>query len=454
MNCKICFVAYDHSKHKPLSLSCPHTFCQECLNHLASNTCPNCNETIKAKYPNLALLELIPESKYDQLKSKLEKALVSSSELCNKFLIERDQIYTQNFRQLHHIKEEINVKANELIASIKQQQFKLLNELVEYELKLNETYDQLRDKLLVDEFLKQTKKDLNSNNLNENEMAKMIEQIDFFVKSVLSMHGELEYNLNENYQFVLNKQINVDNFMFAELRSNEKLSKELVRKGLEHYAAKNYSEAISTADKALQVKSKCATAMNLKGLALKDLKKYKQAAECFNQAIDIESTNHIYYLNKGCALSGMKEWSKALECFNKSIELKLDFDLAFNSKGVVLNELKQYKQAVECFNKAIEFDSKKSTYYFNLAETLKNQREFKSSLEVVNKAIELNSSHALSYNLKGLVLIELKDYKNAVLMFGKACEIDSHNAKFLANKASAIKICESVEPIVKKRKFT
>ncbi len=67
MKCKICFEPFDHSIHKPYSLSlCPHTYCLKCLQSNECQVCPECREPIKGKNINIALLEVIPESSYDK----------------------------------------------------------------------------------------------------------------------------------------------------------------------------------------------------------------------------------------------------------------------------------------------------------------------------------------------------------------------------------------------------
>jgi hypothetical protein len=83
MNCEICLNQYDHSIHKPYSLSCPHTVCISCVNQLNENKCPLCKTEIKAKNPNIALLNFIPESAYDKLKASSQKILIELNEIKN-----------------------------------------------------------------------------------------------------------------------------------------------------------------------------------------------------------------------------------------------------------------------------------------------------------------------------------------------------------------------------------
>ena len=81
MNCQVCYSCFDHSRHKPYSLSCPHTFCISCLNQLKNDLCPLCKNKIKSKHPNLALIEVLPKSSYDLLKEESLKHYYEASEL-------------------------------------------------------------------------------------------------------------------------------------------------------------------------------------------------------------------------------------------------------------------------------------------------------------------------------------------------------------------------------------
>ena len=79
MNCQIHFNQFDHSIYKPYILSCPHTICLDCLKRLTSKICPFCSEPVTNSYPNLALLELLPESEYDKNKTECIKVLAKKN---------------------------------------------------------------------------------------------------------------------------------------------------------------------------------------------------------------------------------------------------------------------------------------------------------------------------------------------------------------------------------------
>jgi len=84
MSCQICFDNYDHSIRL-------HSFCLCCINKLNEKKCPVCSKTFNKTYPNLALLDLIPESNYDKLKAESLKSFNEIKQIKNELIKKRDE---------------------------------------------------------------------------------------------------------------------------------------------------------------------------------------------------------------------------------------------------------------------------------------------------------------------------------------------------------------------------
>lgn len=85
MNCEICEKPFNHSDRHPYILSCPHTFCLHCVNHLKKSACPNCHVAITIKNQNLALLSFIPKSNEEILSPQIVEAIDEIEYLREKF---------------------------------------------------------------------------------------------------------------------------------------------------------------------------------------------------------------------------------------------------------------------------------------------------------------------------------------------------------------------------------
>ena len=120
-SCNICLELFDHSIHKPYSLSsCPHTYCLSCLEKLTNNKCPQCDKLIKEKNPNIALLEFIPESNFDKLKGESLKALIEINEVKEDLKNNRQDKLKRHQTKLVVVKKVIASETKKMIDVLKQ----------------------------------------------------------------------------------------------------------------------------------------------------------------------------------------------------------------------------------------------------------------------------------------------------------------------------------------------
>lgn len=472
MDCDICLNPYDHSKHKPFSLTCPHTVCLDCLNKLNTKFCPSCKDPIKAKYPNLALIKLIPESKYDKLRSQLEKTIVETNDLKQKQYKEFELKLEQNLDNIKTIKEEINQKTSQLINLILKHQKNLLDETNVCETSLQLSLRKLRVDNQMEMKINDAKLSLERNALNEAELDELnseIEKIKSFISKTIT---EMD-KLNENYQFILKKNMDTETCVFGELKTNEKSFEECLQLAEELTNQEFYKGALYFYDKAIQIAPNHAESHSLKGNILFKMKDYKQALECYDKAIEIKPLESIFYCNKancltnmdeftqsieffnkaieldpnyylayrqkGIALQNLKKYTDSISCFDKAIEINPNFPSVYNLKGLVLYCMKEYKQAIDCYSRAIDLDPKDFVFYFNKAESLRYLKEYSHAIECLNKTIELNPNYAMAYSTKGQTLMEMKQFQLAAEAFDLACQLDAENIMYLNLKSTALR---------------
>lgn len=296
MDCDICLNPYDHSKHKPFSLTCPHTVCLECLNKLNTKYCPHCKEQIKAKYPNLALIKLIPESEYDKIRNKLEKTIIEVNDLKQKLTTECENKLESGLTRFKSLKNEINEKTADLINSIMQHQKKLLEELNTYENSLKYSIKKLKIDSRIENSINEGRNGLEKNLLNEDEMIKLNNDI---ASNTYILHKMLmEINkLNQVYEFS-NRQDNFNELgFFGEIISKKQHTfDEYLQLAEDFISHENFKGAVFFYDKALSIKSNCAEAHNSKGNALFRMKEYKQALDCYDKAIDLKPKGKYFFL--------------------------------------------------------------------------------------------------------------------------------------------------------------
>jgi hypothetical protein len=148
MSCTICLNSYDHSLHKPYSLSCPHTLCYMCVNRLNEMNCPICKQPITHKHPNIAVLEMIPESVYDRTKNDLIKAINLLNETNDRLNKTVELKRQQASDRVKLLKDSINSESDRLVDILREEQKRLISfadQLVETVNEKLEEFEENRD---------------------------------------------------------------------------------------------------------------------------------------------------------------------------------------------------------------------------------------------------------------------------------------------------------------------
>jgi len=206
MECGICYEQYDHSIRKPhLLSSCGHTYCLSCLKRLVDYSCPTCKKVSLEKYPNTALIEFIPESNYDKLKSKILHSWINLNQSKQDLKTSREEKIKQHQTKLKFAKQVICEQTTKAISILRQNESALMNKcdlMLNY---LNTNFDEnsyendyhfeIRD----DRYRTMTKEIIDKNVLNENELSSLNKNI-----------FEINSNLNKLIQKIKSFEINFE----------------------------------------------------------------------------------------------------------------------------------------------------------------------------------------------------------------------------------------------------
>ncbi len=232
MICQICFEPYDHSRNRPYILSCPHTFCARCLNQLNGKKCPNCNVTIRNKHVNLALLELVPQSSYDHQKNDSLKKLIEVNDLNLKLSKMREINHTDSLNKIQSIKEVISNDTNRIIDMLRKNEMKLINEAIELETKLANSFsDYVIDENVVSK-INEEKASVQRNEYDELQLAELNIKT-AMTKTILGNLISHMESITENYEFIFNQHLDLKDPLIGVIKTNKKVKKI-------HYKLNNY----------------------------------------------------------------------------------------------------------------------------------------------------------------------------------------------------------------------
>jgi hypothetical protein len=215
MNCDICKEPFDHSIRKPFVLSaCGHTYCLCCLKQLTVKKCPQCRKKFKEILPNIALLNLIPESNYDKLKID---SLKSFSELNNDLKNSRDQKLKEHEDKLESIKQVVSYETAKLIGILKNNENKLKNEC---DVMLNQIKIHFDTNIVIPSMESLngiTKEAIQNNEVDEDALKSLNNKICEMKQQSNQLSDKIK-NYQFNYKFDLNIILN-ENLLIGELNT-------------------------------------------------------------------------------------------------------------------------------------------------------------------------------------------------------------------------------------------
>lgn len=306
MDCEICLEEFDHTIHRPFSLSpCMHTLCISCLNNLSEKKCPLCTKVINDNNTNWTLLKLVPESTYDKLKSNCENQLNKLISINGNLDLKRKDEIEKISKKIDKIRSQINVRLNDLINLIQKQKLKLMDQTENIENYLEKRMFNYSGTHLTQEETSNIKNHLDNNSLSESDLKKLAEQLNDSINETNEKLDFIDKVNYDDYEFIEADFVDADPNLFGEITNKQWLNEPL-------------------------------TASNLVKIGFEineQLKDYKKSILLFNKAIEIEPNFSFPYYKKGLFLLEQKKYDGSIECFDKCLQLNPHYANAFDGKG-------------------------------------------------------------------------------------------------------------------------
>jgi tetratricopeptide (TPR) repeat protein len=116
-------------------------------------------------------------------------------------------------------------------------------------------------------------------------------------------------------------------------------------------------EAITSFDKALEIKPKDVNIWCNRGKALQELGRFEEAITSFDRAISLKPDDPYIWCNKGDTLQKLGRFEEAIASCDKAIKLKTDYPEAWFIRGKTLQNLGLTDEAIASYDKALRIRS-------------------------------------------------------------------------------------------------
>ncbi|MBS9391665.1 MAG: tetratricopeptide repeat protein [Dolichospermum sp. LBC05a] len=193
---------------------------------------------------------------------------------------------------------------------------------------------------------------------------------------------------------------------------------------------KNYEEAISSYDKAVEFKPDYYEAWNNRGISLANLGRYEEAISSYDKAVEFKPDDHKAWNNRGNSLRNLGRYEEAISSYDKAVEFKPDYHQAWNSRGYSLHYLGRYEEAISSYDKAVEFKPDKHEAWYNRGYSLHYLGRYEEAISSYDKAVEFKPDFNEAWYNRGYSLHYLGRYEEAISSYDKAVEFkpDFHEA--------------------------
>lgn len=153
----------------------------------------------------------------------------------------------------------------------------------------------------------------------------------------------------------------------------------------EKYYAKDYNQAITHLDKAIQLNPKDTFYFMSRGGVNDVLGKYDDALDDYNQAIKLDPENIHAYNARGSTKNHIGDYKGAKDDYSKSIRLDHNNGEAYKARGNINLKLKNYQAAFKDFTEAIRLDPQDLDANLSIAEYYRDKGMLDKAGEHIQK---------------------------------------------------------------------
>ena len=197
---------------------------------------------------------------------------------------------------------------------------------------------------------------------------------------------------------------------------------------------KDYEQAISDFNRALDLKPDYAWVYGSRGLVYRTLRDYERAIADFDRAIELNPAYAWAYGSRGLTFHFLRDYERAIADFDRAIELNPKYTWAYGSRGQTHRLRKDYERAIADFDRAIEIDSDYVWTYEQRGRAYNNLKMYRRAIEDFDHALERDPNYFWAYLNRGITYRRLKDYERALADLDRALELEPQNVSVFAQK--------------------
>ncbi|MBD2148688.1 tetratricopeptide repeat protein [Pseudanabaena sp. FACHB-1277] len=223
-----------------------------------------------------------------------------------------------------------------------------------------------------------------------------------------------------------------------ESADSTQISELWAEKGLIHASAKEYEEAITSYDQALQIKPEDDYTWMYRGNALSDLGRNEEAITSYNQVLQINPEDYEACYNRGNALFNLGRYEESISAYDKVLQIQSDFYKAWHNRGFALSYLGRDEESIFSYDQASQFSPHKHESFNMRGNSLSDLGRYEEAISYYDQALQIKPDYHKVWNNRGSALGNLGRDEEAIASFDRALQIKPDYHEAWNNRGSAL----------------
>jgi tetratricopeptide (TPR) repeat protein/DNA-dependent RNA polymerase auxiliary subunit epsilon len=183
-----------------------------------------------------------------------------------------------------------------------------------------------------------------------------------------------------------------------------------------------YEDAIASYDRAVAIQPEYHKAWIMRGVVLGCLRRYEESIASLDRAMIIQPDYHQAWYVRGLGLSCLGRNMEAVSSYDQALVIKPDFYEAWNHRGIALSNLGHYEESIASYDQAlaIKLGNNAPWTWTMRGIALYNLERYEDALASYDQALAINPDNHDAWSVRGVALYNLKRYEDMIANYDRA----------------------------------
>jgi Flp pilus assembly protein TadD len=170
------------------------------------------------------------------------------------------------------------------------------------------------------------------------------------------------------------------------------------------------------------------------GVTFYNQKEFSKAIQTYQKVIELDPTYVEAYNNMGIIYQMLGNADRAFGAYQKATEINPRYEKGYNNLGILLLIKGRYEEALEAFQKALAINSNNIESHINLGILYKKKGEWEKAIESYQSALAINPLHGETHYNIALLYEQLENLELAINHYQQFIQLSSKSHPELVSK--------------------